>query len=333
MTATSNLRPAAPRMLVILAFATVYIVWGSTYFFIGLGVKHIPALLLAALRFTTAGLLLLGWCAIKGERLWVKEQIKPAAVSGMLLLFIGNGAVVWVEQYLPSSLVAVLVSAAPVWFVLLDKPMWKENLSNRFTISGLITGFIGVLLLFGERALRDSDTSATNHTYQIICLVILLFSTMSWAGGSLYSRYYSKGTGMVTTAWQMLVAGIAFIICTVSTGELRHFNWQQVPAISWFAVLYLIFMGSLAAYSAYVWLLQVRPSTQVSTYAYVNPVVAVLLGTLFGHEQMSGLQLFGLVIILTSVLLINFSKYRKAAADKKAERFNKRKLAISHTGK
>ncbi|RFM30326.1 EamA family transporter [Deminuibacter soli] len=314
---TENPRPVAPKLLVILAFATVYIVWGSTYFFIRIAVAHIPAMLMAAMRFTTAGLLLLGWCAIKGEKLFVAENIKPAIISGLLLLFIGNGAVVWVEQYLTSSLVAVLVSACPLWFVLLDKPLWKENFSNRFTISGLLVGFVGVLLLFGERLLH-SDGTAT--PYQVPCLIILLFSTMSWSGGSLYSRYFSKGPGTVNTAWQMLAAGIAFIICAAFSGETKHFDWQAVPAKAWLAVTYLIVMGSLAAYSAYVWLLQVRPSTQVSTYAYVNPVVAVLLGIFFADEHMSLVQLAGLVIILVSVLLINLNKYRQAAAARKSVR-------------
>lgn len=314
--ATSQPRSAAPKLLVILAFATVYIVWGSTYFFIRIAVQHIPALLMAAMRFITAGLLLLGWCAIKGERLLVKENMKPAIVSGILLLFIGNGAVVWVEQYLTSSLVAVLVSACPLWFVLLDKPLWKENLRNRFTISGLFVGFIGVLLLFGESLLHSSETAGAG-AYQIPCLILLLFSTMSWSGGSLYSRYNSKGPGIVNTAWQMLTAGIAFIICAALTGETKNFDWHTVPTKAWLAVSYLIVMGSLAAYSAYVWLLQVRPSTQVSTYAYVNPVVAVLLGIFFAGEHMSGLQLVGLIVILVSVLLINLNKYRQAAAAKK----------------
>lgn len=295
-------------MMVIVAFAIVYLVWGSTYFFIRMAVEHIPPLILAGIRFLVAGSLLLGWCALRGERIFDWQAIKPAAISGLLLLFIGNGAVVWVEQFLPSSLVAVLVSSAPIWFVILDKPLWKENFRSTSTIAGLIVGFIGVLLLFSQQA---SAVAVSHNKIQIISLILLVIGAMCWAGGSLYSRYNAKGPVSVNTAWQMLSAGIIFIPCSLFSNELKGFQWESVPAHSWLALIYLIVMGSLAAYSAYVWLLQVRPATQVSTYAYVNPVVAVLLGLLFANEQLTLLQLVGLAVILTSVLLINLAKYRK----------------------
>lgn len=295
-------------MMVIVAFAIVYLVWGSTYFFIRMAVEHIPPLILAGIRFLVAGSLLLGWCAVRGERIFDIQAIRPAAVSGFLLLFVGNGAVVWVEQFLPSSLVAVLVSSAPIWFVILDKPLWKENFRSTSTIAGLIVGFIGVLLLFSQQA---SAVAVSHNKIQIISLILLVIGAMCWAGGSLYSRYNAKGPVSVNTAWQMLSAGIIFIPCSLFSNELKGFQWESVPARSWLALVYLIVMGSLAAYSAYVWLLQVRPATQVSTYAYVNPVVAVLLGLLFANEKLTLLQLVGLAVILTSVLLINLAKYRK----------------------
>lgn len=303
-----NNQKQASRLMIIVAFATVYLVWGSTYFFIRMAIEHIPALLMACMRFLVAGSLLLGWCAVKGERIFDWQAIKPAIFSGLLLLFIGNGAVVWVEQFLPSSLVAVLVSSAPIWFVILDKPKWKENFNSRSTIAGLIVGFLGVLLLFSQQA---GEVAVSHNRIQIISLILLVIAAMCWAGGSLYSKYKASGPVTVNTAWQMLSAGIAFIPCSLLSHETDGFIWASVPAQSWLALAYLVFMGSLAAYSAYVWLLQVRPATQVSTYAYVNPVVAVLLGIFFANEKLSLLQLAGLAIILTSVLLINLSKYRK----------------------
>jgi drug/metabolite transporter (DMT)-like permease len=305
---TTNAKKTASPLMVIIAFATVYVVWGSTYFFIQQAVQHIPPFLMGAMRFIVAGGLLLGWCAIKGERIWNWQHVKPAAISGMLMLFIGNGAVIWAEQTLPSSLVAVLVSSAPIWFVVLDKPKWKENFTSRETILGLIVGFIGVILLFSERA---TAALSKGNGYQVIGLIILIIGAMSWAGGSLYSKYKSSGSGTVNTAWQMLAAGIVFLPGSLINNEWNTINWQAVSASSWGALLYLIFMGSLAGYSAYVWLLQVRPVTQVSTYAYVNPVVAVLLGVFFAGEHMSWIQLVGLAVILTAVLLINWAKYRK----------------------
>src|SRR5580704_4492404 len=137
----------APTIMVVFAFAIVYLVWGSTYFFIRVAIQHIPALIMAFLRFFVAGSLLLISCAIKGERLFVWKDIKPAIVSGLLMLGIGTGAIVWVEQYLPSSFVAVLAAASPIWFVVLDRKKWNINFKSRETVIGLLIGFIGVFLL------------------------------------------------------------------------------------------------------------------------------------------------------------------------------------------
>jgi drug/metabolite transporter (DMT)-like permease len=302
-------RNKAPAAMMIIAFATVYIVWGSTYFFIQKAIQDIPALLMGSLRFITAGLLLFIWCIIKGERVWIWQNIKHAALSGVLMLFIGNGAVIWAEKSLPSSLVAVLVSAAPLWFVLLDKPKWKENFKSSKTVTGLIIGFIGVILLFSESAV--TAISSTANLLQLIGLAILIIGSISWSAGSLYAKYKSTGSTSVNTAWQMLAAGIAFLPGSLLDHENIGFHWQNVSTSSWLSLLYLIFFGSLAAYSAYVWLLQVRPATQVSTYAYVNPVVAVLLGVFIAGEKMTLLQMGGLAIVLISVLLINIAKYRQ----------------------
>jgi drug/metabolite transporter (DMT)-like permease len=301
-------KTASPLMVVI-AFATVYIVWGSTYLFIKQAIVSFPPMILGAIRFIVAGLLLMAWSAIRGEKIWDWQLIKPAVISGLLMLFIGNGAVIWAEQSLASSLVAVLVSSAPIWFVTLDKPKWKENLTNRSTVLGLIVGFIGVILLFSEqttKALGNSDG------YQVFGLIILIIGAMAWAGGSLYSKYNATGgSATVNTTWQMLAAGFAFLPSSFINNEWAAFDVSVVTTNAWLSLIYLIVMGSLAGFSAYVWLLQVRPATQVSTYAYVNPVVAVLLGVWFAGEHMTWLQLVGLAVILTSVLLINLAKYRK----------------------
>jgi drug/metabolite transporter (DMT)-like permease len=307
----------ASTVMVIIAFATVYLVWGSTYFFIQKAVRDIPPFIVGALRFFTAGLLLLAWCIYKKEKLWNPQQFKVAAITGVLLLFIGNGAVIWAEQNLASSLVAVLVSAAPLWFVLLDFPKWKENFKSRPVITGLIVGFAGVIMLFSERVAAALSTSQS--TMQVVGLIILVFGSMSWAGGSLYSKYKGSGSPVVNTMWQLLVAGIVFGISSFAFNEWKDLHWQQVSTGAWLSVVYLTIMGSLAAYSAYVWLLRVRPATQVSTYAYVNPVVAVLLGVFFDGEHITSLQLSGLAVILTSVLLINLAKQKKEKQMRKTE--------------
>jgi drug/metabolite transporter (DMT)-like permease len=318
-------RNASPVMVVI-AFATVYLVWGSTYFFIQRAVAHIPPFILGAIRFLIAGSLLLGWSVIRGEKIFNWSHIKPALVSGLLMLFIGNGAVIWAEQSLASSLVAVLVSSAPIWFVVLDQPKWKENLTSRPTIMGLIVGFIGVILLFSEQA---SKALGAGNSHQVIGLIVLIIGAMSWAGGSLYSKYKSTSkSATVNTAWQMMAAGIAFVPGSFLNNEWSTFHIQSVTASSWFSLVYLITMGSLAGYSAYVWLLQVRPATQVSTYAYVNPVVAVLLGVLFANEHMTALQITGLAVILLSVLLINLAKYRKEKSSSNESTSVKKNIVI-----
>lgn len=295
--------------MVILAFAVVYLVWGSTYFFIQVAVQKMPPMMLGAFRFLAAGAILLAWCLIKGDRAGGWKQIRPAVISGLMLLLGGTGAVIWAEKWLPSSLVAILISTAPFWFVLLDIPKWRENLTSRTVIAGLIFGFIGVILMFGENV--AGVFRADYNPLEIVGLFILLLGTMSWAGGSLYSKYHGSGSTTMNSSIQMLAAGIAFLTGSLALQEWSGFDWQGVGAPAWFSVAYLVVFGSLIAYSAYVWLLEVRPASQVSTYAYVNPVIAVLLGVFFAGEHLTTLQLSGLVVILGSVLLINLAKYRK----------------------
>jgi drug/metabolite transporter (DMT)-like permease len=317
----SALSKSASPLMVIVAFAIVYIVWGSTYFFIRLSEKDFPPMMLGALRFVTAGVLMLAWCLARGERLFVWRNIRPAVVSGVLLLFFGTGALIWSEQYVASSLAAILLSSGPIWFVLLDKRNWGENLRSKETIIGLLTGFAGVILLFGERLAEVFSSGAPAGNWQVIAMVVLLMGSVCWAAGSLYSKYNSSGdSNSVNAGWQMLAAGTAFIPASWGSGEWSHFHWHDVTVSSWLSVFYLVTMGSLAGYSAFVWLLQVRSATQVSTHAYVNPVVAILLGVLFAGEKMSAMQLLGLAIILVSVLLINLAKYRKASVAARVER-------------
>jgi drug/metabolite transporter (DMT)-like permease len=304
-----NKKIASPFM-VILAFATVYIVWGSTYFFIQKAIVSFPPFLLGATRFLIAGIIMLGWTILRGERVFVKKDMKHAAISGVLMLFVGTGAVIWVEQYLPSAMVAIMISSGPLWFILLDKPKWAQNFRSKATIGGLALGFTGILLLFGENIINAVSTSGSHP--ELGGVAILIIGSMAWAAGSLYSKYNStSGSVSVSIAWQMLAAGVAFIPGSLLRGELQHLQWHTISTDAWLSVLYLVFFGSIAGFGAYVWLLQVRSATQVSTHAYVNPVVAVLLGVFFANEHISLLQVLGLVIILGSVLIINLVKYRK----------------------
>lgn len=300
----------ASSFLVILAFATVYIVWGSTYYFIQRALTGFPPLLLGAIRYFGAAIILLLWCVVKGKKIFIKEDMKHAALVGVLLLFIGNGGVIWAEQTIPSAMAAIMVSSGPLWFVILDKHKWKENFNNRSIILGLLIGFIGVILLFSE-PLQHALSDIGSFT-EINGLILLTISVMSWSAGSLYSkRHPPKGEGIVSATWQMLFAAIAFVPGILFRGELNMVKWNEVSGEAWFSAAYLIVMGSIVAYTAYVWLLQVRPATQVSTHAYVNPIVAVLLGVIMANEKISFIQMLGLAIILGSVVLINLSNYIK----------------------
>jgi len=306
MKTTAINKPAT--LLVFVAFATVYVVWGSTYFFIQMALHGLPPMIMGAMRFIAAGLILLTWRYLKGEKVFDKATMRTSAISGLLTLFVANGIVIWVEKFIPSAMVAIMVSANPIWFVILDKPNWKVNFKSSTTIAGLVVGFGGVLLLFGEAFMRSLSVGL--DTMHIIGLLLLVINPIFWAGGSLYSKRFATGAPAgVNTGWQMIVAGIAFIPSGFIGNEYAAFHFSAVPLQAWLALVYLIFFGSIAAFSAYVWLLQVRPATQVSTHSYVNPVIAVLLGVLFAGETISWLQVIGLGIILLSLLLVNLSKY------------------------
>ncbi|WP_316793957.1 EamA family transporter [Pedobacter frigoris] len=300
-------------LLVILAFFIVYTVWGSTYFFIAKALEGFPPFFLGTFRFIIAGLLLLAWCKLSGLAIFDRKSIFNSGISGLLMLGVGNGIVIWVEQFMTSGLVAIMVSSAAIWFVILDKKLWKQNFSNKFTAAGLIIGFLGVILLFWEQ-LSGFEVGQDKRT--VLGMVLLIIGPIGWAGGSLYSKYHpgNNTNPAVSTAWQMLIAGVFFLPASIVSGEIEQFHFQDVPASAWWSIGYLIIFGSILAFSAYVWLLQVRSATQVSTYAYVNPVVAVLLAVFFADEMISGIQVIGLIVILGSVLLINLSKYKKSVA-------------------
>ena len=293
---------------VAVAFAIVYLVWGSTYFFIQMAIKGIPPMMMGAIRFSLAGILLLAWCAFKGDRLWVRKDIITSGITGLLLLFVSTGIVIWGEQSLPSALVAIMVSANPIWFAVLDRANRKNIFGNKMTIIGIIIGFSGVIVLFSEALTRSISGAMGNNS--LIALIMLFAAPVVWALGSLYSKKSARTlTSRVGTAWQMLIAGLAFVLASALRSEYHTFHFAMVPLSSWLALGYLVIFGSIAAFSAYVWLLSVRPATQVSTHSYVNPVIAVLLGFLFAGEHISIVQVLGLLVILSSVLLINLKNY------------------------
>jgi len=300
------------QVKVIAAFAVVYIVWGSTYFFIQMAIHEIPVSIMGISRFISAGIIMLGWSASQKEKIFRWKEIPSAMFTGCLLLFISNGAVAWSEQYLASSLVAVFIASSPMWFVLLDYRQWRANFSSASTLLGLLMGFAGILFLFGDR-LKDVFLSGTmtGNKWEMISFIALTVGSVSWAAGSLYSKYRPTAfSGPANSGWQMIGAGLAFTITSFLNHDWDRFDIHAVSSAAWWAIAYLVVMGSLLGYSSFVWLLKVRPATQVSTHAYVNPVVAVLLGVFFANETVTVYQIIGLGIILAGVLLVNIAKYR-----------------------
>lgn len=290
-------------MLIVLAFAAVYIIWGSTYFFIQVAVKHFPPMVLGGIRFLLSGSIMMLWVLASKQKLWNKEAILHSVISGMLMSFVGNGAVIWVEQSLPSSFVAIFIASSPIWFLLLDKPNWAENFSNKYTLLGVGVGLIGVVFLFYEKIVSVA------HGQSFWPLIIILIGNIGWVLGSLYSKYRVKNISpTVNSAWQMFSAGAAFMIIAIINGSIFHVDWASIPSNGWQSLAYLVVFGSLIGYSAYVFLLEHRSPTQVSSYAYVNPLVAVLLGLAFNNEKLTFLQIVGLVVIVGSVYFINLAK-------------------------
>ncbi len=298
------------RLKVYLAFTTIYLVWGSTYYFIREALDGFPPFMLGGLRFATAAVLMLGWCTASGQNIRPGPDLKNAAIVGVLLLYIGNGVVVWTEQTIPSSVVAIMIASAPLWFVILDRPNWGVNFRDRSTMFGVLAGFSGVILLFSEKIIAQFSTSGLSP--EIAALLLLIVCEIAWTGGSIFAKLRPPTVpAAVNTGWQMMAGGLCFLLTSVGRGEWSAMYWSAVPLHSWFALGYLMLIGSILAYSAYVWLLKVRPAIQVSTYAYVNPVVAVLLGVYLGSERIGIREITGLVVILGGVLLINLTKFRK----------------------
>jgi len=308
------------KALVVAAFAAVYIIWGSTYLAILLAIKSIPPFFMAGTRFLIAGLILLVWAFIKGESLPNKKSILKISLAGILMLALGNALLAWVEQYIATGVAAILVATVPLWFVILDKKHWKYHFSNKQIIIGLVVGFAGIILLFAGKGSAD----LFNSKMKIISLVVLFAGTIGWTVGSLYSKYQIiQASTLMKVAIQMLAASIVIFIGGFCLNEQKGFTIKNVTLESIGALAYLVIMGSLVAYMAYIWLLSIRPASMVGTYAYVNPVVAVLLGWLIADEHVSFTKIVGLAIIIAGLVIVNITKEKKAVTGdfKKLDQF------------
>lgn len=299
---------ATSRARILAAYATIYVVWGSTYLGINLALESLPPFLLAAARFTTAGALLYVWMRARGAARPSLTQWKAAAIIGGLLLFAGNGGVVWAQQFVPSGVAALLVATLPLWMALLEWVGPDRRRPTARVAVGLLVGLVGIMVLVGPGAIHGQGN------VNLAGAAVLILASLAWAVGSLYARRApTPATAQLGTAMQMLTGGLMLTVAGLLGGEASAIHLDAISARSAGALLYLIVFGSLVAFSAYVWLLRVEPPSRVATYAYVNPVVAVTLGWLFVGESLTPQTMLAAAIIIGAVVLIVSSPKPTAA--------------------
>ena len=303
MPTTKHPRPS--RRQILTAFLLVYVIWGSTYLGMRFAIETIPPLLMAGVRFVISGTILYIWARLHGAAAPQKSHWKETAIIGGFLLLGGNGGVVYAEQTVPSGIAALLVSTVPLWMVLMEW-LWKKGKKpTASVITGVVLGMIGVVLLAGPSAFAGHGHVDPKGT------LLLMIASVFWAFGSLYSRGAKlPASSLLATAMEMLTGGLLLLIAGTATGEWAHFSWQALSLKSVLALGYLIVFGALVGFSAYIWLLRVVSVASVSTYAYVNPVIAVFLGCLIGAEPLTMNILLGAVTIVTGVAMIVTGKMR-----------------------
>jgi drug/metabolite transporter (DMT)-like permease len=296
-------RAEASRWKIILAFGLVYVFWGSTYLGIDIAVQSIPPALMCAVRFAIAGVIMLAVCALTGRRVFYSpRQIAVASVVGVLLLMGGNLTLSYAELSVSTGLAALIIAVTPLWFLVLDSILLGHHRISGRGKAGLALGVVGLLVLFYP----ELTSRTAMGRKELWASVSLLGGSFSWALGSVLSKRWQSGMDPFSaTGWQITAAAVANFIFAVCAGDFSRVLWTG-RGIG--AVAYLIVCGSWIGYTAYIWLLEHVPTSKVSTYAYVNPVVAVFLGWLVLHERVSGFILAGSAVVVLSVVLVTSAK-------------------------
>jgi drug/metabolite transporter (DMT)-like permease len=302
-----------PRSRIVAAFAAIYLVWGSTYLGIRFAIETIPPFLMGGVRFMLAGTALYIWARVKTGERPRRIHWKSTAIVGACLILGGNGAVMWAEQFVPSGMAALLVSILPFWIVLID---WLRPNGVRPSLGvsiGLVVGMAGIVVLVGPSAVHPSaasDISArSGHGVALEGALVLMAGSLSWALGSIYSRHAAlPRSALLATGMEMVLGGGLLLALAIVTGEPMHFDPARVSARSLAGFIYLTTVGSLVGFTAYIWLLKVQPPSRVSTYAYVNPVVAVFLGWALAGEALSLRTAIAAAIIIGAVALITTAR-------------------------
>lgn len=301
------------KWLTLAAFAAVYVVWGSTYFAIRIGLRSMPPLLMAGSRFLVAGTILAGWSLARGAAWPTRGQWGRAAVAGSLMLVAGNGCVTWAEQSVPSGIAALLVASEPFWLVLIAWGFFGGRRPGVRTALGLVTGLLGVGLLVAP---EGGSTGGP----MLAGAVAILFAAFTWAIGSLFLRTADlPASAPLSAGMQMLAGGAILVALGALKGEAAGFDPAAVAAPSLLAWLYLIVFGSIVAFNAYGYLIATTTPARLSTYAYVNPVVAVLLGSLIGGEPIAPTGWVAMVVIVASVALVTTGDVEPEPVDDRRE--------------
>jgi drug/metabolite transporter (DMT)-like permease len=296
-------RKHASRAQITAAFASIYVIWGSTYLAIRYADQTIPPFLMAGIRFLVSGGLLYAWARYRGAASPTRTHWRNAVIAGGFLLLGGNGAVVWAEQFVPSGLTALLVSILPFWLVIIEWVRPPHRRPHGAVVVGLILGFIGIVVLVGP-----ADLGGHGDVKPIGALVLIVGS-LSWAIGSFHSRDAElPESGLLTTGMEMLGGGVVLLIVAALTGELSQFDAHRVSTSSAAGLLYLITFGSLLGFTSYIWLLDKVSPARLGTYAYVNPVVAVILGWAIAGERLSIRTGVAAAIVICAVALITTAR-------------------------
>ena len=295
--------PPPSRILIVAAFAALYLVWGSTYLAMKIAVETIPPWPMIAARQTMAGILLFTALRLSGSPMPQRRHWKGGVIGGVLLLVIGNGLIAYASHRIPSGVTSMVAATTPIWMVLMVSARAHGRRPQTREWIGLALGLAGLAMLAGPsvRAALHGDANALDTG----AVAIVLTGTISWAIGSVVGRDLPRpDNAFMGSALQMLsAAGILLIGCLV-TGEWRSVELSAISARSWFAFFYLVFFGSLLGFTAYIWLLRVAKASHVSTYAYVNPIVALVLGASIGHERITAAMLVAAAVTLSGVVMV-----------------------------
>jgi drug/metabolite transporter (DMT)-like permease len=292
-----------------LAFGAIYIIWGTTYLAIKIGIEDFPPFIMASIRYFMAGVLLLIICSMKGENIFSKDVARNLLLGAFIMTF-GQAIAFWSEKYISSGLTAVFGSLLPICYIITDTRHWNNYRGSKLTIASIGLGLVGIVILF-----FSPSEASEKHTgvLSFIASVVTIAGCFCWAAGSLYYKYHkSSGSLLENVGWQLIGGMICCGIIVLITGEWRNFNIHFISAKAWFAVIYLAIAGSIVALIALYWLLARRPAAIVGTYAYVNPVIAVILGFLIANEKIKPVQIFGMVLILIAAYMANQVKFKTA---------------------